>query len=137
MARAEPELGVLSRLTAGLGIVGGALTAVAGGIGLARARTTRGRIRAGATMTSGLLVAGGGMLATGLLVGAVPPVGLALIAAGTAIYAGTLIYDHWDGIRSAAGTAVNMATSLPGRAATAARHAASAAADAVASLSPF
>jgi cell wall-associated NlpC family hydrolase len=148
VARAEPAMGALARLTAGLGILGGALTAVAGGMGLARARTTRGRIRAAATMASGLLVAGGGLLTTGVLVGAVPPVGLGLIAAGTAIYAGSLVYDHWDGIRSAAGTAVRAAAGLAARTASGVRQAGSAAlggavraasavADAVSSLSPF
>lgn len=143
-SRTPPQMGVLTRVAGGLGIAGGFLTALVGGVGLARATTTRGRVRSGAMMASGLLVAGGGMLAGGVLIAAVPPVGLALIAAGTAIYAGMIVYDHWDGIVAGARAAAGAVTGAARRAASAARRvagaagrAASAVGDAISSLSPF
>ena len=148
VSRAPPQMGVLARVAGGLGIAGGFLTALVGGVGLLRATTTRGRIRSGAMLASGLLVGGGGMLAGGVLVAAVPPVGLALIVAGTAIYAGMIVYDHWDGItsgvRAAAGAIAGAARRVgsaarraAGAVAGAAGRAASAVGDAISSLSPF
>ncbi|HUZ84233.1 MAG TPA: C40 family peptidase, partial [Gaiellales bacterium] len=130
LARAPAELGPLPRLAGGLGIAGGALAAVAGAAALAHARSTRGRVRAGAMLTGGLMVSGGGVLAAGLVVAAVPPLGFGLIAAGTAISAGLIVYDHWDGITAATRRTLTAAGSAAASAAGTVR-------DAVATLSPF
>ena len=88
----------------------GALLAAAGGLFTAlTARSRRGRI------LGGLQLAGGGLQAAGLatagtdliVLGAagmeVPPVGVALILAGTAITAGVAAYQAWPTLRNAAG----------------------------------
>ncbi|HEU0194342.1 MAG TPA: C40 family peptidase [Gaiellales bacterium] len=88
----------------------GALLAAAGGLFTAlTARTRRGRI------VGGLELAGGGLQAAGLatagtdliVLGAagmeVPPVGVALILAGTAITAGVAVYQAWPTLRRAGG----------------------------------
>jgi hypothetical protein len=86
----------------------GALLAAAGGLATAlTARTRRGRI------VGGLVLAGGSLQAAGLatagtdliVLGAagmeVPPVGVALILAGTAITAGVAAYQAWPTLRDA------------------------------------
>jgi cell wall-associated NlpC family hydrolase len=86
----------------------GALLAAAGGLATAlTARSRRGRI------VGGLMLAGGGLQAAGLatagtdliVLGAagmeVPPVGVALILAGTAITAGVAAYQAWPTLRGA------------------------------------
>jgi len=88
----------------------GSLLAAAGGLFTAlTARSRRGRI------LGGLQLAGGGLQAAGLatagtdliVLGAagmeVPPVGVALILAGTAITAGVAAYQAWPTLRSAGG----------------------------------
>lgn len=86
----------------------GSLLAAAGGLATAlTARSRRGRV------IGGLMLAGGGLQAAGLatagtdliVLGAagmeVPPVGVALILAGTALTAGVAAYQAWPALRGA------------------------------------
>jgi cell wall-associated NlpC family hydrolase len=96
-----------SRLTA----AGGLLTVVTGGLMLATGSTRRRRIMGavqatgGALQAAGFAAAGTDLMVLGAAGMEVPPVGVALILAGTAITCGVALYQTWPTL-SAAGSAL-------------------------------
>jgi cell wall-associated NlpC family hydrolase len=96
-----------SRLTA----AGGLLAALAGGALLATGRTRRQRVlgglqaAGGAAQVAGFAAAGTDLIVLGAAGMEVPPVGAALIVAGTTITCGVAVYQAWPAISSAGAAA--------------------------------
>jgi len=109
---ATSGLGLLaSRLTA----AGGLLTVVTGGIMLVTGGSRRRRIvggvqaAGGALQLAGFATAGTDLVVLGAAGMEVPPVGVALILAGTAITCGVALYQTWPTLSAAAAAAVRSA----------------------------
>jgi cell wall-associated NlpC family hydrolase len=101
------ELGGVALWAARLSAVGGALSAGLFGVQAWRARRTRDRIGYGLmaagsiATTAGLATAGGSLIALGTGASVIPPVGLALMAAGAGLCVGGYLVRHPEWCRQA------------------------------------